>query len=378
MSSWDSSRLEHFRSLADPLADHTIRLIIEKEGTEAINKLFSQLRENDDLENVKFPAPVEEYFEETKKLPDWVDWNMVRLGEQVFSKYGPEISMCLLCKSLPEAYACAKGAKVLYATGRMSEHNGSLSVFTRRLMETAQFVMNVCSPGGLTPEGKGIVTAQKVRLIHASIRYYLRKHHWDYANGQPINQQDMAGTLQSFSTLILQGLDQLNIKLSPGEKEGYYHIWHVVGHIIGLKDELNPTEHKEGFELGKAILKDQMAPSDEGVELTKAVYEFMEHTLPGNLFDNVPEATIRFLAGDEIADVLGVRPYSTLQKLIIPRMMGEVFESESEANDLGHFKDKLVEKLNMHLLQSMLLHFNDNKKVRFYIPPSLKGMWDLN
>lgn len=378
MTTWNSSQFEHYRTLADPLADHTIRLIIEQEGKEAINNLFNLLRDNDDIDHVRFPQPVEDYFQRTKQLPEWVDWDKVHLGEKVFTKYGPEISMSLLCKSLPEAYACAKGAKVLYATGRMSEHNGSLSVFTRRLMETAQFVINVCSPGGLTPEGKGVVTAQKVRLIHASIRYYLRKYNWDYANGQPINQQDMAGTLQSFSTLILQGLDQLNIELSQEEKEGYYHVWHVVGHIIGLKDELNPPNYKDGFELGKAILKDQIAHSQEGVELTKAVSQFMEHTLPGNLFDNVPEAIIRFMAGDEIAGILRVRPYSKLQKLIIPRMMGEVFESESEANDLGHFKDKLVEKLNMHLLQSMLLHFNDNKKVRFYIPPSLKGMWNLN
>lgn len=378
MSSWNSEDFEHYRMLTDPLADHTVRLIIEKEGKEGINQLFSLLRENHDISNVTFPEPVEDYFQETSKLPDWVDWDKVNLGEQVFTKYGPEISMCLLCKSLPEAYACAKGAKVLYATGRLSEHNGSLSVFTRRLMETAQFVMNVCSPGGLSPNGAGIVTAQKVRLIHASIRYYLRNYHWDLSNGEPINQQDMAGTLQSFSTLILQGLTQLNIQLSQDEKEGYYHIWHIVGHIIGLREELNPKNYEDGFNLGKAILKDQMAASSEGVELTKAVYQFMEHTLPGNLLNHVPEAMIRFLAGNEVADVLEVRPYSKLQKLIIPRLLGEVFESESDAMDLNHFRDKLVERLNMHLLQSMLLHFNDNKKVRFYIPPSLKGMWNLN
>ena len=69
-----------------------------------------------------------------------------------------------MCKSLPEAYVCANGAKVLYTTGRMTEQSGNLNVFTRRLMETAQFVINVCSPGGLSDTGSGIITAQKVRL----------------------------------------------------------------------------------------------------------------------------------------------------------------------------------------------------------------------
>ena len=53
-------------------------------------------------------------------------------SQKVFAKHGPQISLSLLCKSLPEAYACANGAKVLYATGRMTERNGSLDVFTRR------------------------------------------------------------------------------------------------------------------------------------------------------------------------------------------------------------------------------------------------------
>jgi hypothetical protein len=378
MSSWDAKKFERYRMLTDPLADKTIRIIIEQEGKEAINALFSKLRENDQLDDVEFPPAVEEYFQKTHQLPDWIDWDKVNLGEKVFAKYGPEISLCLLCKSLPEAYACAKGAKVLHSTGRMSEHSGSLSVFTRRLMETAQFVMNVCSPGGLSDSGNGIVTAQKVRLIHAAIRYYLRKYNWDLSNGEPINQQDMAGTLQSFSTLILEGLDQLNINLSEEEKGAYYHVWHVVGHIIGVHPELNPSNYKEGLALGKAILEDQMAASPEGVELTKAVYDFMEHTMPGNLFKHVPEAMIRFLAGDKIADVLEVRPYSRLQAVIIPRLMGHVFASESEARDLDHFTSKLVAEINQHLLQSMLLHFNDHKNVRFYIPPSLKGMWNLS
>src|SRR6201999_3276000 len=125
--------------------------------------------------------------------------------QEVFACYGPQICLCLLCKSLPEAYACAKGAQVLYRTGRLTDQDGTMRTFTRRLMETSQFVVNVCIPGGLEPNGKGIVTSQKVRLIHAAIRYFIKKGEWDVATlGEPINQEDMAGTLQSFSTLILQ------------------------------------------------------------------------------------------------------------------------------------------------------------------------------
>ena len=127
-------------------------------------------------------------------------------------------------------------------------------------METAQFVVNVCIPGGLESNGRGIITAQKVRLIHAAIRYYIKRHDWPIEEyGEPINQQDMAGTLQSFSTLIIQGLEKMSIDLTLEEKEGYYHCWRVVGFIMGVEEELNPPTYLEGFALGQAILKDQIA-----------------------------------------------------------------------------------------------------------------------
>ncbi len=60
-------------------------------------------------------------------------------------------------------------------------------------METSQMVINVMTPGGFEPNGTGIITIKKVRLMHASIRYYLKHPHinqkgWDTSTlGEPIN-----------------------------------------------------------------------------------------------------------------------------------------------------------------------------------------------
>ena len=158
--------LQSFRIKTDPTADKVINDLIETSEIESINKLFLQLSSNEDLSKSNLPDSVKDYFEKTSELPGWIDQEKVLAGQKVFAKHGPQIALSLLCKSLPEAYACANGAKVLYATGRMTQRNGSLEMFTKRLMETSQFVVNVCIPGGLDPKGKGIITAQKVRLIH--------------------------------------------------------------------------------------------------------------------------------------------------------------------------------------------------------------------
>jgi hypothetical protein len=66
-----------------------------------------------------------------------------------------------MCRSLPEAYACKKGAQVLHQTGRLSEGtDGSLERFKRRLMETSQFVVNICTPGVYSSDGSGTIIGQ--------------------------------------------------------------------------------------------------------------------------------------------------------------------------------------------------------------------------
>ena len=376
---WSKEAFNALRQKTDPIADRVIEEIIETSGLDAINTLFTQLRENDDILNIDFSQPVKDYFLKTSKLPDWIDDKKVLIGQTVFAKYGPEISLCLLCKSLPEAYACSNGAQVLYKTGRLTEQDGSLAIFTRRLMETSQFVVNVCTPGGLDPNGKGIITAQKIRLIHAAIRYYLKNKDWPSEEyGEPINQQDMAGTLQSFSALTLDGLETLSISLTEEEKDGYYHSWRVVGYIMGLEEELNPPTYEEGTRLGKAILKDQIKPSPEGVALTEAVCHFMTNLLPGNLFKHTPEAIMRFLIGDEIAEILELNTANNLVSKIIPRLLGVAFHSIEETEKSNSFVLKIIEHVNLHLLQSMLNHFNEDKQIRFYIPPNLRGDWNLN
>ncbi|MBK8044673.1 MAG: DUF2236 domain-containing protein [Haliscomenobacter sp.] len=87
-------------------------------------------------------------------------------------------------------------------------------------METAQFVIDVLSPGGLSPAGKGVRSAQKVRLIHASIRHFLKQRGWDTEDlGEPLNQEDKAGTLMAFSALLLDGFKMMQIGLTPGSRK---------------------------------------------------------------------------------------------------------------------------------------------------------------
>ncbi|PWJ43147.1 oxygenase MpaB family protein [Sediminitomix flava] len=371
--------LDNKRLIADPLADQTVEKLIESNGLDSIRLIFDIVSKNEDLPEVEMPEVLRSYFEETAQLPEWVDFEKIREGERFFEEYGLQISMMLLCKSLPATYACAKGAEVLHMTGRFqADENGDLSKFTRRLMETAQFVIDVMSEGGLGPNGRGIRTAQKVRLIHAAIRYYLlNKHNWDTEYfGLPINQEDMAGTLLAFSVFPLEGLLQIGVDLTEEEKESYLYAWRVVGHIMGVLPELIPQNYDEGIKLGYQILDDQKAPSEAGRELTDACVTFMQNIIPGTVLDFYPKLLMRHLIGDELADIVGIEAKDSLLGSLIEKASFIMIDAIDDTMDHSEIISKLAQHFNKSLLQGMLLYFNDYKKVHFYIPPSLKENWE--
>jgi hypothetical protein len=302
--------------------------------------------------------------------------NSLPWGEKVYLKHGGSIAFLLMFKSLPECYSCAKGAEVLFRTGRLNEQHGTLDVFSRRIAETAQFVVNSMSPGGISSSGKGIRTAQKIRLIHASVAFYLKKRNWDSATfGEPINQEDMTGTLMSFSALILEGLDMIGVKLTPTEQEAYMHCWRVMGHMMGVDEDMLPNNVADGKALGKAIIKHQLAESEGGKVLTKALLDFTHQLAPLSVVTEASHHMLRYLVTEEVADILGV-----------PECKGKVEEKLSHntkalMKHLTHFENHsvvfqfLARHFTLAILNGILKHFNQGKQIQFYIPPSLQKEW---
>lgn len=207
---WSDEFLDSMRMETDSYADKVVNDILHSTREEEYAlKFFDFLIKNNDPIPDELPDIAKEYFKQTENLPPWADMNLIKKGEEIFNLYGPEFVLLLFCKSLPECYACWRGAQVLYDTGRLNEKRGNIekakfNYLSRRIMETAQFVLNVMAPGGLVPDGLGIRATQKVRLMHAAIRHFIRKNEWDLDSwGEPINQEDLAGTLMAFSIELI-------------------------------------------------------------------------------------------------------------------------------------------------------------------------------
>ena len=111
-------------------------------------------------------------------------------------------------------------------------------------METGQFLMDTLTVGGLGEHGKGRRTIQRVRLMHAAVRHLVAARNeqqpglWDPDWGLPINQEDLAGTLIAFSGVVVDQLVRLGVQLSDADIDAYLHVWNVIGHLLGVRDEL--------------------------------------------------------------------------------------------------------------------------------------------
>ena len=373
---WTVEQLQAFRSQSDPVADAVIDDIFSRGDQAAVRALFDQLVHNQDIPPAGFDPIVAQYFKETAHFPSYADPALIREGEAVFAKYGMFASMVLFCKSLPECYTGRRGAQVLFATGRLGSKDPR--ALARRLMETAQFVIDVLSPGGLSPAGKGVRSAQKVRLIHASIRHFLKQRGWDSEDlGEPLNQEDKAGTLMAFSALLLDGFRLMHIELTPREQEAYFHCWRVVGHIMGVDPALIPANYAEGEQLGQMIIHHQAEPSPEGKELAAAAIQFMESMAGGPLFHHVPEALTRFFIGDRYADMLGLASHEDLMSNLAPRMTKLIGRTVSLTEERHPVFRELAKSFNLTLLKAQVAHFNNHKAIHFYIPPSLRGDWKI-
>ena len=388
------SVLDDYRLQTDPLADDLIAAIEQAGSVSAVNQVMMTMFRNDSFHAGQFEHLGQEisehlskYIEASGKLPEWANPNRIKAGEEVFAEHGPAIFMLLNLASLPLCYSCAKGAQVLFETGRLLAHGNNTDPLARRLMETAQMVVNCMAEGGLSPNGKGIATLQKVRLIHASIRFYLKKgeYHgekWDVSKfGEPINQEDWAGTLMSFGPVIISGLTQITTRLDEDQIAHYMHCWKVVGHLMGIRPELLPDTYQQGFDLATKILAHQADHSEAGVALTESCVKFVNSFMPSDLFSAAPNYMIHYFlqpfaksSGKDLTKYVGITSED------IPRNEWILHTTKLLTKVVGKleehiFFEKLISHMNKFILEGVIRHFNEGKQVQFYIPPSLQKDW---
>jgi hypothetical protein len=252
--------LSKYRAMGDKQADEIIDQIVEQNGIASLRQLMSFLS---DYQNLSFEnqSPVlQSFLSSNALLPDFYDKKKLIRATDFYRENQQNIGLILGLYALPYCYLGADGAKVLYMSERIKNDT------YKRLTETGSFLKAVMNYDNWK-SNRIFAICLKVRLLHASIRYFtLHSKQWDLAWGYPINQEDMLGTNLAFSLVVLRGMEKLGYSVDKTYEDAYINTWNVIGYLLGVKQEIMPESYLEAVKIDKLIAERQFRQSVEGQE----------------------------------------------------------------------------------------------------------------
>ncbi|MEU7279823.1 oxygenase MpaB family protein [Streptomyces sp. NPDC045431] len=367
---YTEASMNALRQAGDDLADATVATLFERGEVGKFNTLMRYVSTVGAPLPEGLPDVAREYLHATSAPPAWVDWGEMEKARLFFADNNVHISTALSFASMPACYVVPHVAKLLSATH-------GLKYPSKRMAETGQFTVYLMQPDAFEAGSRFIPAAQKVRLLHASIRHHLkRENRWNTAEaGVPICQEDMIGGQMFFSLLVLDSLHRLGIHMSMEGADAYYYAWRVVGAMLGVDQDAVPPSLDEARQFLDLYMIRHMGPSEEGVHLTRQLIDLYEEVVPGTLFDPIVSALIRYLIGDTCADWLGVPStrWDTVVKAV-PRLLG-VLETIEDRSPFGAWAlDRLGHLTTIFELSTL----TRGRVMHYAIPENLKKDYGIS
>ncbi len=337
--------LDELRTVGDPDADALVVAFLDRVGIDVdgdglddrtgrpVDAVFQAMLRSP-VGSDDHDPPIVEFVGRATPLPEWADTAKMRIGQELFWTYAPQFGLGLWMASIPSGYAGARDAIVLGESVNCVSHAKS------RFLETGQFVLDVMHEHGLVSQddptmagGIGLRDIRHVRLIHAMARYLIKERDdltspeftWTPAMGEPVNQMALLATMFTFCVVGIESLETFGVRLTPEEQDAYVHLWNVIGHLMGIRDDVLPIDVETSRFVWGRIKAREYAESPQGQALTQAAISVMQELMPTRFFDGFPATGIRALIGKEAADLLAVPPANWTRTLLWPgRAMNRV------------------------------------------------------
>lgn len=266
--------------------------------------LFVLLRDNFEKHE-----KLQQLWAEVNTIPEWVDWDQIARGQDVFYRYGGATLTGLAYQSLLGGMGANRVVEVLARTGGFG-----VKVARHRLFETTQHILECTkSLDSIKPGGAGFASSLRVRLLHAAVRQRIMKlaksrpEYYDVGKyGVPINDLDCIATIGTFSaTIIWISLPRQGIWLRQQEIIDYIALWRLIAHYTGTPTDAFTTPAKAKAVM-ESLLMNEIQPSETSKLLAANIIRCLEAQPPAYASRSFLEVNARWLNGNELCDALGL------------------------------------------------------------------------
>ena len=374
---WTDSFLNTLREKGDAVADDALRILLADGEVASATKLFHEMQVNDDIHPADHFPEMENFFAHTEQLPRGIDFDRLQRAEDLFNRNVLLGALILLTKSLPEGYQAPNLSIILNISGLLRTKT------FKRLLGTLELVLNVTRAKAFESGGKAVITAQKLRLLHAGVRYMTDKYRPEYRPiyGVPVNMEDLLGTTMGFSYLVIDGMRTLGAGWSADEEEDYLYLWKMYALMMGIHPVGDPTSEEylpenvsEAEKIYAAYKARHYVTADrnpEGVALARANLHMLREIVPRffRLFGlgALPAVYMQKLMGDEACARLGLAQHKhPVLSWLVERIDGALKGLDAFGGNVHHH---LAERLFQDLIDVTM-----GGEVTFTIPTSISDM----
>jgi hypothetical protein len=120
----------------------------------------------------------------------------------------------------------------------------------------------------------------------------------------------MCEAVLCFCFCTIDALAKLGIEQTAEEQEATLCAWKTVGHLLGLCDDLQPTDVAEGRALHKQLFERSCVETMESKVLIEEVCHIMGCMAPTGM-KSLPPSLMRYLMGERVANQLRVLTWTS-------------------------------------------------------------------
>ena len=335
--------------IGDPLAETMMEDLSSVSRQEQALLFQAALQEQDWDSLADAPSSAKEFFEDTEKVPDWVDFDSFIPGIRMFHRNSHLILGAFVGGTLVEGFA-TNISKSFFISGRLRDQG------VRRLRQNNRHMIEIFMPDGLTREGDGWKLSVRIRLVHAQLRRLLgTSDEWDCdAWGLPISSAHLGYAITAFSARLLDHMKRLGAEYTDEERESLMSVWRYTGHVMGIPSTILFRDEEDARHLLQIGSMCEPPPSLESIVMANALVNSAplvidvtdpseRRKMAGYVFK-----VSRALIGNTLADQLVYPPDSDFGTLFMFRMQGRYQRL------LARLGRRSVEKSNFTRFTSLL------------------------